>query len=51
MIFTETENLLLNISAGLTPECLSEHEIDLLEKVYGEDWDEIQKILWNVNES
>lgn len=37
-VFTELENLLFNIHAGLPKENLSEHEIKLLEKAYGKEW-------------
>lgn len=33
-----TNNLLLNMSGGLLPEYLSEDEIQLLEKRFGQDW-------------
>ncbi len=35
---TELENLLLNMSAGLLPEYLSNDDVRLLVKKYGEDW-------------
>jgi uncharacterized alpha/beta hydrolase family protein len=36
--FTEVENLLLNMSAGVLPEHLTKHEVELLEKEYGINW-------------
>lgn len=38
MKLTEVENLLLNMSAGLSPEHLTEMEKKLLKKEFGEDW-------------
>jgi hypothetical protein len=37
-ILTETENLLLHMSAGLLPKDLSRHEVILLENMFGKDW-------------
>jgi hypothetical protein len=37
-MFTPTENLLLNMTAGLLPEHLAPNEIELLTKKYGKNW-------------
>lgn len=39
--FSEVENLLLNMSAGLLPENLSENEVNLLIDEYGANWFEV----------
>ena len=36
--FTEVDNLLMNMGAGLLPENLSQREIDMLQNKYGADW-------------
>lgn len=36
--FTEVENIVLNMSGGLLPENLTQSEILLLKKEYGENW-------------
>lgn len=36
--FTEVDNLLMNMSAGLLPENLAPREIEMLEKKYGANW-------------
>ena len=37
-MFTEVENLLLNMTGGLLPEHLSMEEVELLVAKFGEDW-------------
>ena len=37
-MFTEVENLLLNMASGLLPEHLSKDDIELLVDKYGENW-------------
>jgi len=38
MLFSEVENLLLNMMGGLLPEYLTEKECLLLKENYGENW-------------
>lgn len=38
MELSELDNLLLNMSAGLLPEHLSQNEINLIEQKYGTNW-------------
>jgi hypothetical protein len=40
MFIDELNNLLLNIHGGLDKDSLSDHEKELLEKEYGENWEE-----------
>ena len=37
-VFSDLDNLLLNMSSGLLPEHLRKDEINLLEKKYGKNW-------------
>jgi len=37
-VFTDLDNLLMNMSSGLLPEHLSVREIELLTEKYGDDW-------------
>lgn len=36
--FAETENLLLNMASGLSPEHLTSQEVALLEQEFGPNW-------------
>lgn len=36
--FSEAENIVLNMSAGLLPEFLTKKEVKVLEEAYGNNW-------------
>ncbi len=38
MKISKTENILLNLSGGLTPDCLTKKEVALLRRAFGRCW-------------